>query len=288
MKTKHWIIVLALLIPLAWGCKQKEIQGLQDENSRLVAETLKKDSTINLLFQSFNEIEDNLEMIKAKQSVISQDTKGNPELSGNTRDRINSDIQVINELMIKNKKKLAILNKKLKEANLKMADFEKTIERMTKQIEEKEGEINSLKENLVKMNFKVEELNKRVDTLVVEGQKKDAVIDAKTAELNTAYYVYGTSKELRDKGIVTKTGGFIGIGRDKKLMDNFNKTYFTKVDVTKFSEVPLNCRRAKLITSHASDSYKFEGGPKKVDKLVITNASKFWEASKYMVIEIEK
>jgi uncharacterized protein YoxC len=287
MKTKHWIIVLALLIPLAWSCKQKEIQGLTEENSRLLAETLKKDSTINLLFQSFNEIEENLEMIKAKQSIISQETKGNPELSGNTRDRINEDIQLINELMIKNKKKIAQLNKKLKDANLKMDEFQKTIDRMTRQIEEKETEINSLKENLVKMNFKVEELNKRVDTLVEEGHQKDAVIENKTAELNTAYYVFGTSKELIEKGIITKTGGFIGIGRDKKVMDNFNKTYFTKVDITKLSEIPLNCKKAKMITTHASDSYKFEGGPKKVEKLVITNASKFWEASKYMVIEIE-
>ncbi|MHC1706199.1 MAG: coiled-coil domain-containing protein [Bacteroidales bacterium] len=287
MKTKLWVIILAIALPLAWGCKQKEIQGLSDENSRLLAETLKKDSTINLLFQAFNEIEENLEMIKAKQSIISQDTKGNPELSGNTRDRINEDIQLINELMIKNKKKIAQLNKKLKDANLKMDEFQKTIDRMTRQIEEKETEINSLKENLVKMNFKVEELNKRVDTLVEEGQMKDQVIESKTAELNTAYYVYGTSKELREKGILTKTGGFIGIGRDKKLMEDFNKSYFTKVDVTKFSEIPLNCKKAKLITTHGSDSYKFEMEGKKVSKLVISNPSKFWEASKYMVIEIE-
>ena len=168
-----------------------------------------------------------------------------------------------------------------------MDEFQKTIDRMTKQIEEKETEINTLKENLVKMNFKVEELNKRVDTLIEEGQKKDAVIESKTSELNTAFYVLGTSKELRDKGILTKTGGFIGIGRDKKLVQDFDKSYFTKVDITKLSEIPLNCKKAKLVTTHASDSYKFEMDGKKFSKLVITNASKFWEASKYMVIEIE-
>lgn len=287
MKTKQWIIILALLLPLAWGCKQKEIKGLQDENSRLLAETLKKDSTINLLFQSFNEIEENLEMIKAKQAVISQDTKGNPELSGNTRDRINDDIQVINELMIANKKKIAQLNKKLKDANLKMDEFQKTIDRMTKQIEEKENEINTLKENLVKMNFKVEELNARVDTLTASGKHKDEVIESKISELNTAYYVFGTTKELKEKGIITKTGGFIGIGRDKKLIDNFNKTYFTRIDITKVLEIPLNCKKAKLITSHPSDSYKFEGKEKAVEKLLISDPAKFWEASKYMVIEIE-
>ncbi|MCX6271126.1 MAG: hypothetical protein NTU44_07900 [Bacteroidetes bacterium] len=287
MKTKHLVILFALLIPLSFSCKQKEIDSLKGENSRLLSETLAKDSTINLLFQSFNEIEENLDMIKAKQQIISQNTKGNPEVSGNTRDRINDDIQLINELMIKNKKKIAMLNKKLKDANLKMAEFQKVVDRMSLQIQDKEGEITVLKENLVKLNFKVEELNARVDTLKVEGQKKDEIIQGKISELNTAYYVFGTSKELKTKGIVTKTGGFIGIGREKKVMANFDKTYFTKIDITKVMEIPLSCKKAKIITTHASDSYKFEGGPKKVDKLVITNYSKFWEASKYLVIEIE-
>ncbi len=287
MKTKILLLIIMVTLSITWGCKQKEIEGLKDENSKLVAETLAKDSTITLLFQAFNEIEENLALIKAKQSVISENTRGNPELSADARIQINEDIQFINELMIKNKKTIAMLNKKLKDANLKMAEFEKTIDRMNLQMSEKETEITSLKEELVKMNFKVEELNARVDTLTMEGKKKDEVIESKISELNTAYYVYGTSKELKEKGIITKTGGFIGIGRDKKLMENFNKTYFTKVDITRLSEIPLNCKKARFITSHPTDAYKWDGDAKKVNKLVITNSSKFWEASKYMVIEIE-
>ncbi len=287
MKTRHFTIIMAFLLAVTWGCKQKEIEGLQEDNKRLAAETLKKDSTILLLFQAFNEIEDNLDLIKAKQSVISQNAKDNPEMGSNVRDRINEDIQVINELMIKNKRAIAHLNKKLKDANLKIAEFEKVVERMTRQIGEKEGEINNLKEELVKMNFKVEELNARVDTLTAEGRVKDDIIQSKISELNTAWYVYGTSKELREKGIITKTGGFIGIGKDKKLGSDFDHSYLTRIDVTKFPELALNCKKAKMITTHAGDSYRFEGGPKKVDKLVITNPAKFWETSKILVIEIE-
>ncbi|HRY32884.1 MAG TPA: hypothetical protein P5531_07940 [Bacteroidales bacterium] len=287
MKTRHFTIIMAFLLAFGWGCKQKEIEGLQEDNKRLAAETLKKDSTIQLLFQAFNEIEDNLDLIKAKQAVISQNAKDNPEMGSNARDRINEDIQVINELMIKNKRTIALLNKKLKEANLRIAEFEKVVDRMTRQIEEKEIEINGLKEELVKMNFKVEELNARVDTLTEEGRIKDEIIQARVSELNTAWYVYGSSKELREKGIITKTGGFIGIGKDKKLGADFDHSYLTKIDITKFSELPLNCKKAKMITSHPGDSYRFEGGPKKVDKLVITNAAKFWETSKILVIETE-
>jgi chromosome segregation ATPase len=252
-----------------------------------VAETMKKDSTINLLFQAFNEIEENLEMIKSKQAVISQNAKDNPEKNPNVRDRINEDIKIINDLMDRNKRAVASLNKKLKAANMKLAEFEKTIARMNKQIEEKDGEINTLKDNLTKMNFKVEELNARLDTAKVESQKKTEVIESKTAELNTAYYVFGTKKELVEKGIITKTGGFIGIGKGKKLSDDINKSYLTKVDITKLKEIPLNVKKAEIVTAHASSSYRLESKDKKVEKLVIVDAAKFWEASKILVIIVD-
>lgn len=39
------------------------------------------------------------------------------------------------------------------------------------------------------------------------------IIEQQTNEMNTAWYVVGTSKELEDQGVVTHTGGLIGIGK---------------------------------------------------------------------------
>lgn len=284
MRTKHWLIVLALILPLAYSCKQKEIEGLKSETQRLTAETMKKDSTINQLFQAFNEIEENLEVVKSKQSVISQSAKAKTELSTDARERINNDIQLINDLMDKNKRKLASLNKKLKDSGMKLAEFEKTMQRMQKQIEEKDIELNGLKDQLVKMNFKVEELNSRLDTLTQESQGKSKIIEGQTSELNTAYYVFGTAKEFKEKGIMTKGGLFGG----KKLGKDLDRSYFTKIDITKVKEIPLNCKKAKLLTTHATGTYKLQGTDKKVEKLVITDVARFWEVSKYLVIEIEQ
>ncbi|MEI6576048.1 MAG: hypothetical protein WCO63_07730 [Bacteroidota bacterium] len=285
MRTKHWLIILALALPLVWSCKQKELDALKGDNQRLSAETVKKDSTISLLFKAFNEIEENLEVIKSKQSVISQSASSKTELSTDARERINNDIQFINDLMDKNKRKIASLNKHLKSANLKIAEFEKVVGRMQKQIDDKDIELNGLKDQLVKMNFKVEELNARVDTLVQESQGKTKIIEGQTSELNTAYYVFGTQKEFKDKGIVTKAGGLFG---GKKLGTDLDRSYFTKIDITKVKEIPLNCKKAKLLTTHATGTYTLQQTGKKVDKIIITDPAKFWEVSKYLVIEIEQ
>ena len=70
MSTKQWLVILALILPMAWSCKQKEIDSLKGETQRLTAETIKKDSTINLLFAAFNEIEENLEIVKSKPANL--------------------------------------------------------------------------------------------------------------------------------------------------------------------------------------------------------------------------
>lgn len=287
MKTKGWLLIFSIIIALGWGCKQKELDSLKGENSKLIAETMQKDSTITLLFQAFNEIEENLELIKAKQSVISGQTKGNPELNSDVRERINDDIQAINDLMDKNKRTIASMKKKLKEANIKMAEFERVIERLNKQVEEKDVEINGLKDQLVKMNFKVEELNARIDTISQESQQKTEIIESKTAELNTAWYVYGTKKELIQKGIIAKSGGVLGIGSNKKVSDEVDKSYLTKIDITKLTEIPLNVKYATIKTTHPSSSYSLQKEGKIISKLVITDYKKFWESSKLLVIVVD-
>jgi len=287
MKTKSWLFILSVLLVFAWGCKQKEIDSLKGENSKLVAETMQKDSTITLLFQAFNEIEENLELIKAKESVISGQTKGNPELNTDIRDRINDDIQSINDLMDRNKRTIANMRKKLKDANLKLDEFERVVERLNKKVEEKDLEITGLKDQLVKMNFRVEELNARIDTINSESRKKSEVIESKTAELNTAWYVYGTKKELIEKGIIAKSGGVLGIGANKKVSSDIDKSYLTKVDITKLSEIPLNVKGAVVKTTHPSNSYSLQKEGKIVTKLVITDYAKFWESSKLLVIIVD-
>ncbi len=287
MKTRTWLVALSLLLVFGWGCKQKELDALKGENSKLAAETMQKDSTITLLFQAFNEIEENLELIKAKESVISGQTKGNPELNTDIRDRINDDIQAINDLMDKNKRTIANMRKKLKDANLKIEEFERVVERLNKKVEEKDVEIVNLKDQLVKMNFRVDELNARIDTINQESRKKSEVIESKTAQLNTAYYVYGTKKELMEKGIIAKSGGVLGIGSNKKVSDDIDRSYLTKVDITKLTEIPLNVKGATIKTNHPSSSYTLQKEGKVITKLIITDYARFWESSKLLVILVD-
>ena len=154
------------------------------------------------------------------------------------------------------------------------------IENLTIQMQNKDAEISSLKGQLAEANKQLavlfQEYNNRLEEL---GDKED--------KLNTAYYCYGSSKELKEQGVITKEGGFIGIGKTEKLSDNFNKQYFTKIDIKLVNEIDLMSNKVKIITNHPTDSYKIEGEDGKADKLVILNSEAFWSASKYLVMVVE-
>lgn len=296
------LLIPAMLMTVSCNKMKEENARLQAKNDSLLALGFQKDTTVMEFVRAFNEIQSNLDSIKMKENIISQNTSGGTEVQTSAREQITGDINAIYQMLQKNREMVTSLKAKLKKseaglkgANIKIAELETMIDNLTKSINEKDAEIADLKEQLGKLNIKVQDLgnqvtdlNTNVNNLSAENQAKQQALDEKTAALNTAYYVVGTKKELTEKKIIDKTGGFIGLGRTKTLAADFDKTYFTKADITTLTEIAINKKKANLLTNHPAGSYKFEGADKKsVDKLVILNYTDFWSRSKYLVIIVD-
>jgi chromosome segregation ATPase len=222
--------------------------------------------------------------------IIDKTAKGGFEVKGDRKEQIQSDINYIYSLLQKNRLLVADLSAKLKKSNKHVAELEKMIENLNKQIAEKDGEIASLKEELNKMNIKVETLTTDVNNLTTnvnnlntENKEKQRVIEEKTAELNTAYYIIGTIKELKDKNIIRKEG-FLGTAKD--VNSNIDKSLMTKVDITTVQTIPIMKKKATVVSTHPATSYKIEGD-KNADNLVILNQAEFWSLSKVLVISVK-
>ena len=250
---------------------------LQKENAELEAQLQERQAAVDSFVFAFNEIQENLNTIKEKEKIVASASEGNAK---KMEDQIIEDIQTIYELMEKNRQKVNSLSGKLKKANVKIEELERMIANLNAQLQAKDAEIAELKAKLERMDIEINEL-------MLASAVKDAQMEEQTNKMNTAYYAYGTSKELKRQGVITKEGGFIGIGKSQAMMKDFNKNYFTKIDITQTTSIPLAAKSAKLLTSHPSGSYKFEGPEGKVEKLIITDANEFWSASKYLVVVIE-
>ena len=251
--------------------------SIENVSSNLNGKLNEKDAAIQELVSSFNEIQENLNAIKEKEKIISKVTSDGDVKS--KEDQIKEDIQSIYDLMAKNKDRIGSLSKKLKNSKLQIDGLEKMIENMQATLSLKDSEIEELK-------TKIEGLNVELSSLTTNYKAVENESNQKTEIINTAFYAIGTSKELKEKNVITKEGGIIGLGKTTKLSSDFNKEYFTKINIEKTTSINLGAKKIKILTTHPSNSYKLIG-EKPIEKLEITNTKEFWSASKYLVIILD-
>ena len=289
MKKLIWIL---LIIPFFVACNQEKVEQLEMQNDSLTQQANFKDEAIGDFLQSFVDIQNNIDSIKAKEMMITEVTEGKMELRKSAKDQINDDINSIYQLLIDNKEKVEKLRKKLGNSNYQIKQLETMIDQLSKQLEERDAQVESLRVDLEAMNIKVNRLTRDVSELSQENRKKaeeiqlqGKEIDEKTRELYTAYYAAGTKKVLTENNVISKEGGFIGIGSTKKLKRDFNEEFFTTIDIRNTSAISIPGKKATLLTNHPEDSYSVEG-EEGTQVLMILDYEKFWKSSKYLVIVI--
>lgn len=241
-----------------------------------------KDSELNDMLGTLNEIEDGLNQINEAENrvVLLKNGEG-----ATKRQKLKEDVQFIATRMKQNKELLAKLQKQLANSSIQGDQLKKTIENLQKQLVEKEKQLQALREELdskdihiAALDETINNLNTKTSNLTKESSKKTEVINAQDKQLNTAWYVFGTKKELKEQSII----------QDGKVMTgNFNKNYFTKVDIRNLSEIKLYSKSAKLLTIHPSSSYSLVRDANKQYTLHITNSQLFWSTSKYLVVLVK-
>lgn len=282
---KNYLFIAAAAF-LMTACNQAEVDKGKHENDSLLSVVSERDASINEFISSFNDVERNLDTVASRQHIINASTEKKGEFRQNQKDRINTEIAAINDLMDKNRKKLSDLNRKLKNSSHKNVELEKMIATITVQLSQKDIELTALNEKLNNLNVQVAQLQTSVNTLTEEGNAKSATIANDTKELHTAYFVVAKSDKLQDDKIIDRKGGLLGIGRTSKLSADFDNSKFTRIDYTVTGTITVNSEM-KIITSHPSDSYTLEMDTKDKDmvkSIVITNPEKFWSTSKYLVV----
>ena len=275
------VITASSLFTISCGGSEKEANPLADSlsgvNGELNGQLSEKEAALQEFVTSFNEIQDNLNAIKEKEKIVTTSSQSGDVKS--KEESIKEDIQAIYDLMSKNKNRINSLSKKLKNANSKIAGLEQMIATLQAQIDAKDGEISDLKAQLEAKNIELSNIVMNLEAVEEEST-------AKTEKLNTAFYAFGTSKELKEKNVITKEGGFIGMGKSTKLKADFNKDYFTKIDASQVTSINIGAKKVKIITTHPTSSYKLVGD-KTVEKIEILNSEDFWSSSKYLVIITE-
>lgn len=279
---KVLLFVVALLSLTA--CNQKngsesKLVQQADSLNRIIAQ---KDNEINDMIGTMNDIEEGFRAINAAEERVSVARQGE---GASAKERIQENMTFIQQTMQQNRELINKLRNQLRQSSVKGDQLRRTLETLTQQMEEKDAQLKALQAELQAKNIQIEELSEQVSdlsshvsNLKEESSEKSQTISQQDKQLNTAWFVFGTKKELKEQHIVED---------GEVLRSNFNQDYFTKIDIRVDKEIKLYSRSAKLLTDHPASSYKLEQDANKQYVLRIENPSKFWSTSKYLVIMVK-
>ena len=281
---KKLLMMACLAAFVLTGCKDGKTTAdngaiQRDSLNSIIAQ---KDSELNDMMGTINEIEDGLNQINEAENRVTLLKNGE---GATKKQKLTEVVQFIATRMKQNRELIAKLQKQLANSSIQSEQLKKTIENLNKQLEEKEKQMQALREELDKQDIHIMELDETINNLntksnrlTSESNRKTEVVNAQDKQINTAWYVFGTKKELRNQHIM----------EDGKVMTgNFNKNYFTKVDIRDLSEIKLYSKSAKLLTTHPSSSYNLVRDANKQYILRITNPQIFWSTSKYLVVLVK-
>ena len=261
--------------------KKAEQAALQQRDSleQIIAQ---KDNEINDMMTTLSDIEEGFREITEAQNRVTLAKSGE---GTNTKQRITENLQFIQSAMQQNKELINKLKQQVRESSVKGGQLKKIIDNLTQQMEVKDKQLQSLREELDKKDIHIAELdemvsdlNTNVASLKEENTQKTETISTQDKALHTAWFVFGTKKELKEQNI---------LDAGEVLRSNFNKEYFTKIDIRIDKEIKLYSKSAEILTSHPASSYTLQRDANKQYVLRITNPDAFWSTSKYLVIQVK-
>ncbi len=288
---KKLFIGCACLALLA-SCNVKnssEYKALQAEKDSLAQLNAKSNGELTEMMGVINDVEENFRQIKEAEKYLTIESQGKGEMNSDTKTRVRDDFAMINDMLQKNKDQINKLNQRLKNSGGENSSLKKMVERLNAELQDRGKTIADLQAALTKRDAQIAELevnmknlNDNVETLNAQAQKQAETIKQQDKEINSAYYMFGTDKELKESKVIS--GGFLA--STKVLSQNIERSKFIKIDIRDLKSIPVYAKKAKVLSEHPKDSYKLEKDNTDNVVLKISDYQKFWSLTRYLIIEV--
>lgn len=273
------IFLLPMVLLLWTSCSDKEApkqeSQLEKRHRELVKKTIAKNEIIADYRDYLNSVSNIVEsMVSEQRGVISTlDTEVDKA------DPLMSHLDILDKVLSEQRYQLSLMEEKVHDQDFNLSTLRQHITQMELSLQAKELDIQQLLDSIADQQICYDMV---VDQLDLTYDSLDLVVD----QQNTAYFTFGTFKELEANNVLEKKGGILGIGSVKQLKANFNPEYFMPLDIREVREIPIRAESPKLVSSHPAGSYKLVGEEDN-SSLVITDPEEFWKLTKHLAIVVK-
>lgn len=284
MKKMMIMLLSAVLLTACFGNANKnEENPLQHELDSLRSVNAGQAEELQECMSLIDQVNEGFRIIKEAEG---QFDVNNGDLEQSNRDKMFNNMQFVQEKLKENRELIELLKKKVSGSNNRLSALMKQIEKLESDFKEQSIRITQLENELLQRDAIIEEqneqisnLNENVDNLTAENEKRTAEVASQDRQLNKAWFVFGTKKELKENKILDR-GEVLQNG-------NFNKNYFTEIDIRYVKDIQLQSKSAELLTNHPAGSYQLSKNAEGLYELHITNPTEFWSVSKYLVVQVK-
>ena len=289
------LIVMAALVSLNLSScveNSSKYKALEAKLDSLQVSHKMQGAELDELFATINSIEQGLSSIRETENILTIQNAEGVEVKEGSKEQLMQDVEAIQNAI---KGYQAEIEKLKKDKRLQSAQFKKRLNAMQKELKEKSAVIESLSNQIAEKDAQivlqtkqiasldevVSNLKNEVSTLNTESSELKAKVADQEEKIWSVYYIVGSKAELVEAGVMTKGGLF----KAAKVSYQAEKETFVKIDSRAITEINTNAKKAKVMSVHPEGTYEFvENDGEMV--LNITNPDKFWQQTKYLVIQV--
>ena len=292
MRTFIFLIISLFSIAFLGSCVEnsQKYKALLAKIDSLQSISTDQSGEIDQLLADLNDISAGMQSIREAEHILAiesqSDTKESKSKSQITA--LKNDMQALSDAIKGYKEKITALEKNNKRQS---SEFKKLIAGLKEELAVRDQKMNEISQTLAakekELNIKsqqIEELNQNVSNLQEESTSQKETISQQDKSLHTVYYLLGTRKSLKEANVISRQGIFC----PPIVSSQAQNAKFVDSDMRELTSIPLNTKKAKILSIHPRDSYTIETGADEMQTLKINQPEAFWKQTRYLVIMINE
>lgn len=291
MKKLIFALGLVALIAGISSCNKKAEEQVKDDQKQIAELNAEYQQATNFndsLMLLMGDIYTGLDSINTQEQLLYAPAQGD---NANRRAEIQHNLSAIKARLAANRQVLDQLENKLKTSGNRNEVLVRTINQLKARLEAQDQRVKELESQLADANAQIGQLTTQVQQTQEQvktetAAKEEAQQQATEAnnELNTVFYAIGTNKELKKNNLISKKF----LGATKVMKGDFNASYFTQADKRNLTVIPTTGKKIKLWSNNPAGSYQIITEANGTQSLKITDPTRFWSISPYLIIQIDK
>ena len=239
-------------------------------------------STVHIMQADLNDISAGMQSLRDAERLLTLETINENKANSKSKQQLNQlkkDVQAITEAIASYKEQISKLEGKNKSQS---AEFKRLIAGLNAELDQRTQKLNEITKQLAVKTEEVANLTENVEALDKANKSQQMTINEQDMAIHQGHYLIGNRKELKEAEVISRQGIFC----PPIVSSQAQKANFTDLDIREMKVIPLNSKKAKLLSVHPADSYTLETGEDGNMTLKINDENNFWKQTKYLVVMI--